>query len=121
MRVFRQAGEPWECPRCGIIKEAAEFSLRPDRASGRRSECKACEYAPRNRGLRYKKKAIELVSYAIKTKRLARASHCEICEQEKMTQAHHQDYNQPLSVNWLCTGCHGKVHSSINAIKKIAI
>ena len=34
--------------------------------------------------------------------------HCE--SQSQGLQAHHVDYGKPLSVMWLCKGCHGLVH-----------
>lgn len=34
---------------------------------------------------------------------------CEKCG-EKQVQAHHEDYEQPLKVNWLCRRCHMRLH-----------
>lgn len=34
---------------------------------------------------------------------------CEICGAEK-TDAHHDDYNKPLEVRWLCRSCHKEWH-----------
>jgi hypothetical protein len=38
---------------------------------------------------------------------------CERCESEK-TIAHHEDYNKPLDVMWLCQPCHKQRHKEIN-------
>jgi ribosomal protein S27AE len=34
---------------------------------------------------------------------------CEVCGAEK-TQAHHDDYNKPLEIRWLCKKCHTEWH-----------
>ena len=34
---------------------------------------------------------------------------CELCEDEN-TVMHHHDYSKPFDVNWLCKGCHEKIH-----------
>jgi hypothetical protein len=37
---------------------------------------------------------------------------CCICRETEFTVAHHEDYNKPLDVHWLCVRCHHARHSS---------
>lgn len=48
------------------------------------------------------------VHNAIRDGRLVRQP-CEVCGAEK-TDAHHDDYSQPLAVRWLCRKHHGERH-----------
>jgi membrane-associated HD superfamily phosphohydrolase len=56
-------------------------------------------------------KAHNAVSQAIKKGKLVRQS-CERCEAKK-TEAHHEDYDKPLEVMWLCTPCHKQRHKEL--------
>ena len=56
-------------------------------------------------------KARSAVSNAIRDGRLARGSECYFCGAGDRLQAHHEDYDHPLDVVWLCAGCHGKLHT----------
>lgn len=40
---------------------------------------------------------------------------CERCNASK-TQAHHDDYSEPLKVRWLCRPCHDAVHREIREV-----
>lgn len=42
---------------------------------------------------------------------------CERCG-EAVTHGHHEDYEKPLSVTWLCSFCHGERHREINAERR---
>jgi len=35
---------------------------------------------------------------------------CEACGKGDFIQAHHEDYNKPTEVIWLCAACHKKTH-----------
>ena len=51
------------------------------------------------------------VSRAIKSGELVRQN-CERCG-NKNSLAHHEDYDKPLIVNWLCQPCHKQRHKEI--------
>lgn len=46
------------------------------------------------------------VSRAVKDGTLIRKLNCEECGKECKTEGHHEDYNKPLDVIWLCRRCH---------------
>lgn len=60
-------------------------------------------------------KAHQAVRKAILAGELSKAP-CERCGDEKSL-AHHEDYDQPLYVMWLCQPCHKQRHKELNLIK----
>ena len=65
----------------------------------------------KNKKHRTKKKnaANDAVAYALKKERLVRQP-CEQCGEKKAI-AHHEDYDKPLDVVWLCRPCHYTHHN----------
>ena len=57
-----------------------------------------------------KAKAHQKLANAVRHQRLGSFSCCESCFQEKPVDGHHEDYDKPLEVIWLCRGCHTKRH-----------
>jgi len=51
--------------------------------------------------------------YAVKTGKIKKPTHCEVCDEIKTLQGHHPDYSKPLEVKWLCTRCHADEHLSL--------
>lgn len=53
-------------------------------------------------------RARRMVRQAIKKGTLVRPLVCEDCggTSKHVIQAHHEDYDKPLDVRWLCTTCH---------------
>jgi hypothetical protein len=45
---------------------------------------------------------------------------CETCGSPK-AQAHHDDYERPLNVRWLCTVCHGMEHRRPNTARECGL
>lgn len=56
------------------------------------------------------------VSRAVKAGKLTRMN-CERCDAIK-AYAHHEDYDKPLDVMWLCQPCHKQRHTEIDKLKK---
>lgn len=60
-------------------------------------------------------KARSAVNHAIRDGKLKRKA-CEVCG-EKDAQAHHDDYNYPFKVRWLCVSCHNEWHRNNKPIR----
>ncbi len=72
--------------------------------------------------------AQNMVEYAIHSGVLTPRDACEVCGQTKAfkdgrrgIQAHHDDYNKPLNVRWLCQPCHHEWHRHHTAKRKEAL
>lgn len=59
-------------------------------------------------------KCHKAVAKAIRSGNLVRQN-CERCGNENSL-AHHEDYDKPLMVNWLCQPCHKQRHKELNSI-----
>jgi hypothetical protein len=51
------------------------------------------------------------VTGALASGRLSRAAYCSQCGSRKNIEGHHEDYEAPLLVEWLCRHCHRIRHS----------
>lgn len=63
-----------------------------------------------------KRKAQIAVGNAIRDGRLIPLP-CEVCFNTHDIQAHHDDYNKPLEVRWLCAKHHKEVHANMPQLK----
>lgn len=67
------------------------------------------EWTRRDKELHPEKwRARAALARAVKTGKVARAP-CEVCGRRDAVQAHHDDYNRPLDVHWLCPPHHAEV------------
>lgn len=61
-----------------------------------------------------------LVSQAVQEGIITRPGYCPNCqdpespEEPQKPEAHHEDYNAPLDITWLCPACHGARHSEMS-------
>jgi len=128
------------CFKCKQVKCLSEFYKHSEMKDGHLNKCKDCtkvdvlshrnnnlekirEY-DRARGSRrtseetkayrnkYPKKckAHYAVKRAIKSKKLFREK-CTECGRTDNTHAHHDDYDKPLNIRWLCPPCHFAWHT----------
>jgi len=127
------------CSNCYETKLLTEFYKSAINRDGLCGQCKIChnqkvknnkqgkkllsfdEIAPNKKFWLYenklKKKAHQDVSYAILTGRLVRQS-CKRCGTTQHVVAHHEDYNKPLDVVWLCKHHHKERHLEIDRENK---
>lgn len=60
-----------------------------------------------------KLKARNILKAAVRYGKIEKPEVCEDCRQsfpKAQIHGHHEDYNKPLDVNWLCAPCHGLRH-----------
>lgn len=68
------------------------------------------------------------VQRAVKRGDMVRPNACETCGKQELRKdgaknivGHHDDYNEPLSVRWLCNACHSQWHAKHTAIPNPAM
>lgn len=127
------------CNRCKIEKDVSEFYGNPANLDGLDYKCKKCagiyskkyylenkddkkKYRENNREKRrvYSKKyrennrektfAHHKVAEAVKRGELVRPTSCSKCNKDGKIHGHHNNYNEPLEVIWLCQNCHQELH-----------
>jgi len=114
--------------KCGAPTEATEAQLRsgdyrcnPCRKSymDKKNNERANKYSKEFWGLtgdvpeEYKAKARRKVRNEVRSGRMEKPDICSICTSSRGIQAHHEDYDKPLDVVWLCTKCHSKLHQEL--------
>lgn len=129
------------CFKCDIEKDLNQFYKHEQMLDGYLNKCKSCtkvdvkkhreaniekirEY-DRNRGNRQsieyfkewaarfpkKYKAVNMVNNYIRDGKLKKKYECEQCDSNFSVVAHHDDYDKPLDVRWLCQACHKQWHA----------
>lgn len=91
----------------------------PDRVAARRAyiQTDAGKASKRKTTLRYRKDfpkkytAHNAVNNAVRDSLLTSPGKCVECASEFAVEAHHDDYDFPLTVRWLCAVCHKRWHA----------
>lgn len=116
------------CTKCKKFKPLSEYSPNKKSRDGRQSSCRLCmnellkKYYQAHRACvkksvrGYRKENPEKISahnalnHSIRDSKMQRPSSCEKCEMTTRVDGHHEDYNKPLEVVWLCRSCHRELH-----------
>ena len=67
----------------------------------------------------YKQSARVKVLWAVRQGKLIKPKNCSSCNVKTEVEGHHEDYNKPLEVIWLCRTCHSKIHYGKNKKGKL--
>jgi len=95
----RYRDDPERAAHCKAMGKTTPMSERIERQRARRAD------DPQ------KFKARCAVNNAIRDGKIARGTECYFCGSAGSLHAHHEDYDHPLDVRWLCPSCHGKLHA----------
>lgn len=71
------------------------------------------EYLKRYRSIedtKIKIKARSMLNHAVQNGLIERPDSCECCGKKCVPEAHHDNYNKPYEVIWLCKNCHENEH-----------
>jgi hypothetical protein len=105
-------GRGCTCGACQTCYQRAWRAANPDKVKAARQRyykrTKARQREKAKQADRAKVYARNQVNNAIKGGRLVRGP-CEVCGKEN-TDAHHDDYDKPLEVRWLCPSHHHLLH-----------
>ncbi len=118
------------CCRCDAELPLGDFPRDCTKEDGHRACCRACDRKRRKEcrarlsvekrremtkycwsddpEVKKKHLARKKVWYAVKIGRLTKSDRCSSCGQEGYVEAHHDDYDKPLDVAWLCKSCHSE-------------
>lgn len=55
--------------------------------------------------------AANMLQSAVASGKVIKPTKCCVCGNEGRVNGHHEDYNKPLEVVWLCNSCHKRVHN----------
>lgn len=130
------------CFKCGHQKPLTDFYKHPQMADGRVNKCKECNKRDvrenrakrvdyyraydRKRGNRVtperqqayrdaypkKTKARNAVGNGVRDGKLHKPKTCQQCGGGGFIHGHHDDYDKPLDVRWLCAACHHQWHAA---------
>lgn len=127
-----------QCKRCNELKPLTEYYRHKGMKDGHINYCKACKSAqeaafwktPQGKATKKRKDqrdrannpkkiaARQLVNDAIRRGKISRTP-CEICGSNDRLHAHHDNYNFPLSIRWLCHSCHVDWHNNNEPIDPV--
>jgi Zn finger protein HypA/HybF involved in hydrogenase expression len=110
------------CPRCGQTPLSPSYArCRDCRRRRARAGGRLLEAVNRIReALRAQRAyARTLVNQAVQEGIITRPEYCPNCQDPESPdqtppEAHHEDYNEPLKITWLCPKCHGERHSEMS-------
>jgi hypothetical protein len=55
-------------------------------------------------------KAGDRIRDMVRSGKIKKPYKCELCSKKGLVHGHHEDYNKPLEVIWLCPVCHASCH-----------
>ena len=98
--------------RCAMVRENRRTNPKVQERDRKRGSRQSKDYLKGYRA-KYPKKytAQTAVNNALRDGRLTKIENCVECDSDFAVEAHHDDYDFPLTVRWLCAVCHKRWHA----------
>lgn len=87
--------------------QARAYSKTPE---GRKASSRAYNKYRATEDGRYKERARNKLNKAVQSGKITKPTKCSLCGTRAEVEGHHEDYNKPLDVVWLCKECHENTH-----------
>uniref|UniRef100_A0AAU6VYL5 Recombinase n=2 Tax=unclassified bacterial viruses TaxID=12333 RepID=A0AAU6VYL5_9VIRU len=98
--------------RCFLARERRRTNPKVQEYDRKRGNRQTAEDTRKYREANPKKyKATNWVNNAVRDGRLVKLDSCEVCDSTLQVEGHHDDYDQPKIVRWLCSRCHSIWHA----------
>lgn len=98
--------------RCAIVRERRRTNPKVREYDRKRGNRQTLEDTRAYREANPKKyKAQTWINNAVRDGRLVKLDSCEVCNSTDHIEGHHDDYDKPTVVRWLCSRCHSLWHS----------
>lgn len=59
-------------------------------------------------------RARDVLNNAVKSGKIKAPSNCIVCSKRRKLHGHHDDYDNPLEVRWMCQKCHDTEHGRLD-------
>lgn len=129
------------CPDCKSNKTLTEFGSSSYTSDGLSRVCLVCnrkeqaEYRKtdrykayiraydRKRYIKNRKKYLvkAKVARALRFKKIIKPLNCVSCDEVRPLEGHHEDYDKPLDLLWLCNICHKHKHGRIKDLTLLSV
>lgn len=104
-------GKYYYCRECANKKSRAYYKTDKGRENIKKAVFKSIKK-------HYQKQLTRvMLNQAIQKGFLVRPKKCSNCNKKGKIQGHHEDYNKPLDVIWLCISCHSDVDNGVVTLK----
>lgn len=104
------------CAICGKEKTPEMFENIYRFKNAKELRCNECMSEYRKK---YQKKECYLVMLrAFTSGKLTRPDNCSMCKKKCVPDAHHEDYDKPIEVIFLCKRCHYDIHVKKRSLQK---
>lgn len=108
-------GREYSCKSCTKPERALQarkrYWSRPEYERKRRSNFRMIHREPSEQDRNPRKAAArKILRDEVRLGRISKPDNCQECGAGGIIHGHHEDYDAPLSVDWLCPKCHAKRH-----------